>query len=444
MELTTANDVFSALNSIYLVDQNLTGDDYLKSLVENVAKNLNIQYVFIGRPLSETSSVIKTDFVWGGSEIVDNFEYDLKGTPCENVLSGQRVCIHEENVFSEFPEDLLLKEMGVEAYVGAPIITPDKELIGLFVLLDTKKFDCPEFLKSITEFFANRIGVEISRKRNEEKLSSINRELEEKVEEKTKIIQNTSELMLEQEKLACLGRLMSGIAHEIENPLKLIVNSGSVLDNALVALKKNSESHHMKENDQAIQEIVDANHFITKNSARIQNIVNDILLQSSDDLEIKNHDMKQLIEENVSIAFYASKLKRLDTKLEIIKDFPEQDINLILTTDIQALFLNIFENSFIAIQNTKKNSNNGIVKITITESSSQILITIFDNGDGIPTRIRANIFEPFFTTNTRKKHTGLGLYLVKSIVQKNFGEISIDSVEGEYTKVILSFPKNVL
>jgi len=172
----------SLISTILDIDQNLNGQLYLEKFVENVANNLNVKYALIGHPIDNKLDEIITDAVWADDQIVDNFKYKLKDTPCEIVLSGERVCIHDSNVCIDFPEDLLLQEMKIEAYVGAPVISKNNSLVsGILVLLDDKPMKDKEFFTVITEFLALRAAAEIDKDNytkklleNEKKLIELN------------------------------------------------------------------------------------------------------------------------------------------------------------------------------------------------------------------------------------------------------------------------------
>jgi len=346
MKIEEVSDVFDILNSVYKVDQSLSGDAYLKQLIENISKTLDIQFVLIGRPTVIGGTTIKTDFAWAGNQFIDNFEYDLKGTPCANVMSGKRVCIHASDVFKEFPEDLLLGEMGVEAYVGAPIITPENDLIGLLVLLDTKIFKEPDALTAITEFFANRVAVEIARKEAELKLKNINKELEEKVKEKVEIIERSKELLLKQEKLASLGRVISGVAHEIRNPLNFIINANKIIEDVSVhaldeieTIERRSSNCDISNLRERLGMLGKSNHIAIKHGSRLKKIIENMLAQSPNQENNKlDFDLKNLLNESIEYAYHGSNLKMSDKRCEIVKNFPAEDVILKLSTDIQSLF----------------------------------------------------------------------------------------------------------
>lgn len=167
------------INTILDINQNLSKELYLKQLIKNIAKTLNIKYVLIGTANNSLKSV-KTKFVYSEDGFLENFTYDLKHTPCEDVLSGHRVCIYDSKVYEHFPKDILLQDMNIESYIGAPIISNDKKRASsILVLLDEKPLLDAELYSSIIEFLALRVHFEIEKINND-------KYLQEEVERRTK------------------------------------------------------------------------------------------------------------------------------------------------------------------------------------------------------------------------------------------------------------------
>ncbi|QKJ23646.1 PAS domain S-box protein [Poseidonibacter lekithochrous] len=159
------------ISNILDIDQSIDGQLYLKEFIKNIAQNLNVKYALIGHPIGEDSNKIHTDVVWADDKFIDNFIYDLKGTPCEIVLTGERVCIHDSNVCVDFPDDQLLQDMNIDSYIGAPVISKNKSGISsILVLLDDKPMKDREFFSIVTEFLALRASAEIEKIHNEERL----------------------------------------------------------------------------------------------------------------------------------------------------------------------------------------------------------------------------------------------------------------------------------
>lgn len=170
MKSFSPQEIIKALQEILHIEQDISGIDYLKEFTRNIAETFETRYVLIGHAIKPGNDNVKTDVVWADSDFCENFVYSLKGTPCENVLSGNRVCVYPHGVARKFPDDKLLADMGVESYIGAPMMSVDGRLQGIFVLLDDKPVTDIDFYQAIVEFLAVRVGTELERYYFEEKL----------------------------------------------------------------------------------------------------------------------------------------------------------------------------------------------------------------------------------------------------------------------------------
>jgi hypothetical protein len=183
-------EIIRALTIILNIDQKISGLNYLKLIVKNIAKTFEARYVFVGHAVRPGNDSVQTDVVWAGDDYAENFTYLLKGTPCENVYTGNRVCFHPGNVAEEFPEDTLLAEMGVESYIGAPLLTEDGELSGILVILDDKPIRDVDFYSAAIDFLSMRLGTELYRHYSEERLKRLVAERTMELEESNQKLQN--------------------------------------------------------------------------------------------------------------------------------------------------------------------------------------------------------------------------------------------------------------
>jgi GAF domain-containing protein len=163
-------EIIPALQEVLQIEQRVSGLEYLRQFAKNIAQTFASKYVLIGHAIKPDYKRVQTDVVWADKDFFDNFVYDLKDTPCENVLSGNRVCLYTSDVAHRFPKDKLLAEMGVESYIGAPMVTVDGKLSGILVLLDDEQIIDTDFYSAIVEFLAVRAGTELERYFIEENL----------------------------------------------------------------------------------------------------------------------------------------------------------------------------------------------------------------------------------------------------------------------------------
>ena len=439
----TSNDKFSiqSLQNICNISQTISGKNYIQELVRNISNILDIKYILIGRPKEENQLIIKTDFAWAKDQFIDNFEYELKGTPCENVITGHRICIHKKDVFSDFPDDLLLRDMNVEAYIGAPITLPDGTLLGLLVLLDIKEFEHPNFLEAAIDIFASRIGLEIAREEADRKILNLNVELERKVKENIHILNETQKSLVEQERFAALGRVLAGISHEIRNPLNLIMNSGKI---AAKELKKilNNHANIEKQDEKDYKILSESINLVNVHSERIKTILKLMMDISGNTDEKEEFNVFELINSSINYAHHAFRAQTPNFNISIHKNFPTNKIMFPLSKDIQSVFLNLIENAMFELyKKHNKDETQARLNVSFLTKDESLIIEIEDNGRGIPRDVVDHIFEPFYTTKSPTEGSGLGLAISKNIIDKNNGTIKIETKENEYTKFILSFSK---
>jgi len=166
-------DTVNAIRNILNIEQNLTGHDYLKVFIKNISTELGVKYVFVGHTSESRPDLIQTDVVCMDGRLQPNFKYELENTPCEIVMSGERVCVHEHSVCKSFPNDILLETMRAESYAGSPAISVNGDLMGILVLADDKPMSGSEQLNPTIEFLAQRITAEYERYNIEQGLHKI-------------------------------------------------------------------------------------------------------------------------------------------------------------------------------------------------------------------------------------------------------------------------------
>lgn len=266
------------------------------------------------------------------------------------------------------------------------------------------------------------------------------------LQEKNEEIIKTQEQLVTQEKLASLGALTAGIAHEIKNPLNFINNFSEVSRELIDEMKIELDNGSY---DQAILIVEDLNknlEIINQHGKRADSIVKGMLLHSRGTSGEKSlTDINDLLDQYVSLAYHGLRAKDKEFNITIEKNYDKtlKKIN-VVPEDISRVFLNIVNNACYAVNDKKKKSTNAFVpllKVSTHRLSDKVEIRIGDNGNGIPADIRANIFNPFFTTKPSGEGTGLGLSLSYEIITKEHnGEIKVETKEGEGTVFIINLP----
>ena len=290
------------------------------------------------------------------------------------------------------------------------------------------------------------IETQLVRAENERKTQEL--EYAKEIEKAYTELKSTQAQLIHSEKMASLGELTAGIAHEIKNPLNFVNNfsevSRELLDEIKVELKN-------KNNDGAVQLIEDLKQNLDKinqHGKRADSIVKGMLLHSrgtSGEKVLTN--INDLLDQYVTLAYHGLRAQDKEFNISIEKDYDEtlEKIN-VVPQDISRVFLNLINNAcYAAYDKKKKSSDNNfspILKVSTKSLDGKVEIRIGDNGNGIPAEILDKIFQPFFTTKPTGEGTGLGLSLSYDIIVKQHsGEIKFESEEGTYTEFIITLPK---
>ena len=168
MDITESDAQLKALEKLVQVSSKESGGDHLTAMALALQEISKATYTFIGRKISENR--VETLALATNNQIIENFEYDLEGTPCENVVDRQ-TCTYPENVADLFPEDHLLQEMGIEAYIGTPVFNHHQECLGLLVSLYDHPLKNSTFIQSMLELYAVNIGSELQQMLDEQSMA---------------------------------------------------------------------------------------------------------------------------------------------------------------------------------------------------------------------------------------------------------------------------------
>jgi len=183
-DITERKKTEDILRSIVEGSSGATGEEFFRILVKSLAGALGFRYAFVGELIDPELERVRTIAVWANGRYTTNFEYDLAGTPCENIV-GQKTRCYAEKVQELFPEDGLLVELEVESYLGTPLFDSSGRALGLLVVMDDKKMEQVALAESMLTIFAARAASELDRRRVEEDLIKYRRHLEELVEART-------------------------------------------------------------------------------------------------------------------------------------------------------------------------------------------------------------------------------------------------------------------
>jgi two-component system NtrC family sensor kinase len=276
--------------------------------------------------------------------------------------------------------------------------------------------------------------------------------LEEKVNERTNQLQNsldalknTQAQLIQSEKMASLGELTAGIAHEIQNPLNFVNNfsevSSEIIDEMNHAFDKRDFDEARSISLDLKQNLIKIN----QHGQRASSIVNGMLehsRKSSGEKELTN--LNNLTDEYLRLSYHGLLAKEKSFNATMKTDFDESIGNInIIPQDIGRVLLNLYSNAFCAVNEKKKTAGSGYeptVSVSTKKDGGKVFISVKDNGNGIPQKAINKIFQPFFTTKPTGQGTGLGLSLSYDIVKAHGGEIKVETKEGEGSEFEIQLP----
>ncbi|MCV9387156.1 GAF domain-containing sensor histidine kinase [Reichenbachiella ulvae] len=436
-ELIKLRNQIKMINEIVSSDTYNLGDRFFETTVKKLNSSLDADYTFIGK-VDPARIAIETIAITGKDQLLDNFTYLLHDTPCENVV-GQTPCSYPEGITTLFPKDQLLIDMGIEGYVGVPLYDSKSNPTGIIVCLYKKPIEEVYAKESILMIFASRAGAELEHMKLFGELEQNKKELEKKVFERTKELKKKNDALqkaneelkftlqqlksaqtqlVQSEKMASLGVLTSGVAHEINNPLNFI--RGGYL-----GLKKELDVYHK---DETINKMLEC---IGTGVDRATGIVKGLnQFSRSNDSHDEQCDLHTILDN--CLIMMQNQLKH---SIIVEKRFASEPIFFKSNVgQMHQVFINIFTNAIQAID--KK----GLIQISTRVHKKMAEIEIIDNGCGIVKDNLPKVTDPFFTTKEAGIGTGLGLSITLSIIQSQNGKLKIDSEVGQGTRVNVSFP----
>ena len=281
--------------------------------------------------------------------------------------------------------------------------------------------------------------------RNEE-LNALNNEIEDqkkRLEQALQKLQSTQAQLIQSEKMASLGELTAGIAHEIQNPLNFVNNFSEVSNELIVEMKEELSKGNYDDANAIADDIKQNLEKINHHGKRADAIVKGMLQHSrSSSAEKEPTDINALVDEYLRLCYHGLRAKDKSFNATLKTDFDNTIGNInIIPQDIGRVVLNLLTNAFYVVDEKKKSGIENYeptVSVSTKKISEKVEIKVSDNGNGIPQKVMDKIFQPFFTTKPTGQGTGLGLSLSYDIIKAHGGEIKVETREGEGTTFIIS------
>ena len=303
-----------------------------------------------------------------------------------------------------------------------------------------------------------RHALEVQRLNLVEKLADELQGKNEQLESVLGELRHAQDQIVMREKLAALGELTAGVAHEIRNPLNFVKNfseaSEELLDEMKEVLEEGKNGDLASDNVSYIQEIsedlVGNLGRIRQHSERANRIVQDMLMMGRGGSDLHSTDLNLLLNEYARLAYHSARATDPDFQLHLDENFdPEVGELEVVPQDLGRVFLNMVGNACYATDEKRKaiaeagpdaGPYNPTLSLSTSRGEDSVVFTIKDNGNGMPPEVIERIFNPFFTTKPAGQGTGLGLAMSSDIVREHGGTIRVESDPGEYTSMIVELP----
>jgi signal transduction histidine kinase len=339
---------------------------------------------------------------------------------------------------------------GVRTVLSVPMVR-EKKPIGAFTISRTVVEPFSESQVELIKVFADQAVIAISNVELFEQIQERTRELSQSLDD----LRTAQDRLIQTEKLASLGQLTAGIAHEIKNPLNLVNNfaalSVELTDELNEALKQATLADRLRaEVDELTGFLKDNLAKVVQHGKRADSIVKNMLLHSRERSgEHRPADINALVDESLNLAYHGARAEKPQFNVTLQRNFdPEAGMVDVFPQEITRVFLNLLSNGFYAV--TKRKADNGtgfepVVSAMTKGRSDGVEIRIRDNGTGIPPDVKEKMFNPFFTTKPAGEGTGLGLSMSYDIIVKQHGgTIDVETVPEEFTEFRIVLPRTSL
>ena len=336
----------------------------------------------------------------------------------------------------------------IRAVLGVPMLR-DEKVEGVLVLTRPEPGQFTQSQIDLVQTFADQAMIAIENARLFDEVQARTRELSLSLDE----LRTAQDRLVQTEKLASLGQLTAGIAHEIKNPLNFVNNfaalSSELIEELNDLLTSSAVDGKTREEIDEITRMLKGNlEKVVQHGKRADSIVKNMLLHSREGSgELRAADINAIVEESLNLAYHGARAEKSGFNITLVRDFdPAAGTVELYPQEMTRVFLNLISNGFYAA--TKRNEANEAgfepaLTATTKDLGREIEIRIRDNGTGIPAEVKEKMFNPFFTTKPAGEGTGLGLSMSHDIIVKQHGgKIDVATEPGAFTEFIITLPRS--
>jgi two-component system NtrC family sensor kinase len=380
----------------------------------------------------------------------DKWPINRNSAAGRSVLEKRPVHVHDMQSAEgdEFPEaQQRARQQGHRTLLSVPLLR-EGESIGAIILRRNEVHPFSDKQIALLQTFADQAVIAIGNVRMFEQVQERTKELSLSLEE----LRTAQDRLVQTQKLASLGQLTAGIAHEIKNPLNFVNNfsalSVELVDELHDALKPAAlEQKTRKETDELTQMLKGNLEKVVQHGKRADSIVKNMLLHSREGSgERRPADLNAIVEDSLNLAYHGARAENQQFKIKLERSFdPAAGQVDLFPQEITRVFLNLISNGFYAAMKRKAEKRDGYepaLAAATRDLGDRVEIRIRDNGSGIPPEVKDKMFNPFFTTKPPGEGTGLGLSLSYDIIVKQHsGSIEVDTRPGEFTEFRVILPR---
>ena len=364
------------------------------------------------------------------------------------MVDGKIVHIPDVLRIRNIPSGWTQEIAGYRSVLGVPLLR-DGVSMGVLALTRSEPRSFTDKQIELLTTFADQAAIAIENVRLFESVEARTRELAKSLED----LRTTQDRLVQTQKLASLGQLTAGIAHEIKNPLNFVNNFSAVSVELIDELRQTLSGAHLDNKLRAeISEIADTLQGnldkVVQHGKRADAIVKNMLLHSREGSgEHRLVDINAIVEESLNLAYHGARAEKQGFTITLERSLdPVAGAANVFPQDITRALLNLISNGFYAATKRKAETNGGDYEPNLTASTKSlgdcVEIKIRDNGTGILPEVKEKIFNPFFTTKPAGEGTGLGLSISHDIIVKQHGgSIEVDTRPGEFTEVRIVLPR---
>jgi two-component system NtrC family sensor kinase len=426
----------------------------LQTLVESAARLCNAENATITR---EKNGVFYRAEAYGFSQEFMDYVQDIpikaeRGSASgRSLLEGRVVHIPDVKADPEYTW-VEAQRLGEFRTILAVPMLREGVPIGVLTLSRSEVRPFTDKQIELVTTFADQAAIAIENVRLFESVEARTRELAKSLED----LRTTQDRLVQTQKLASLGQLTAGIAHEIKNPLNFVNNFSGVSAEMIAELREALGDVSLTEKKRSeIAELMDTLRGnldkVVQHGKRADVIVKNMLLHSREGSgEHRLVDINALVEEGLNLAYHGARAEKQGFNIKLEKSFdPNAGDADVFPQDITRVLLNLISNGFYAATKRRAETNGADYEPTLAAATKnrgdRVEIAIRDNGTGIPADVKEKMFNPFFTTKPAGEGTGLGLSISHDIVVKQHGgAIEVDTQPGEFTEIRIILPRTAV